>query len=270
MKPADAAVFFVARSHELVQRSLDQRGEVTSHRRGHGRHRKIGMALGTPRRLCDYLVDDAEAGQIVSGEPQGAGRRTRARAVAPEDGCAAFRRDHRIDGLVQHQDHVADPDGECAPASALPRNHRHDRSANPGQDEQGAGDGLALSPFFGLLARRRALGIDQRDQRKAQLLGEPHNARGLAVPLRMRAAEISLDVLPRVAPLGMADQRGGPTVHQSETGDDRGVVAEPAVSMELDKLTHQPGHVILYLRSSGVSGQQHRLPGRGVAGDLFP
>jgi len=86
----------------------------------------------------------------------------------------------------------------------------------------------------------------------------------------MRAAEISLDVLPRVAPLGMADQRGGPTVHQSETGDDRGVVAEPAVPVQLDKLTHQPGHVIHYLGPSGVSGQLHRLPGRGVAGDLFP
>jgi hypothetical protein len=270
VKAADAAIFFVARRHKFVHRSRDQRGQVTPHRGGHGRHRQIGMALGAPRRLDDYLVDDSEAGQVASGQPESASRRTRARAVAPEDRRAAFRRDHRIDGLVQHQEDVADADGECAPAATLSRDHRHDRSANPGHDEQGACDGLALSPFFRLLARRRSLSIDQRDQWKAQLFGEPHNACGLAVPLRMRAAEISLDVLPRVAPFGMADQSGGPTVHESETGDDRRVVAEPAVPMKLDKLAHQCRRIIHHLGPGHISSQLHRLPRGGVAGDLFP
>ena len=75
VKAADAAVFFVPRHDKLVHRPLGQRGEVTPLRCGHGRHCQIGMALGAPRRLGDDLVDDAEADEVASGQPQGACRR---------------------------------------------------------------------------------------------------------------------------------------------------------------------------------------------------
>jgi hypothetical protein len=78
VKAADAPVFFVACRHKLIHRPPDQRGEVTPHRGGHGCHRQIRMALGAPRRLGDYLVDDAETGQVASGQPKGPSRRTRA------------------------------------------------------------------------------------------------------------------------------------------------------------------------------------------------
>ena len=69
VKAPDVAVFLVTHRHKLVHRPLDQRGEMTPYRGGHGRHRQIGMALGAPRRFDDYLVDDAEAGHVASGQP---------------------------------------------------------------------------------------------------------------------------------------------------------------------------------------------------------
>jgi len=62
VEAADAAVLVVARRHKLLHRLPDQRGKMTPHRGGYGRHRQIGMALGAPGRLDDYLVDDAEPG----------------------------------------------------------------------------------------------------------------------------------------------------------------------------------------------------------------
>ena len=75
-----------------------------------------------------------------------------------------------------------------------------DGGPEPGDDLEVVGDGLGLAPFLGADARIRPGGVDEGDDGKAVLLGQAHEAQGLAVALGVGLAEVPLDAGPGRAP----------------------------------------------------------------------
>ena len=87
----------------------------------------------------------------------------------------------------------------------------------------------------------RARDIDERDDRQPDALGELHDAHRLAVALGVRHAEVAPDVLVGVGALLLADDDDPPAADARETRDDRRVVAEQPVAVQLEELV---GHGI--------------------------
>ena len=83
------------------------------------------------------------------------------------------------------------------------------------------------------IRRRR---VDEHDDRPVELLGEPHRAQRLAVPLRPRVAEVAEDLLLGVAALDVADEQHRLALVVGEAGHDRVVVGEAAVAVDLGEV----------------------------------
>src|SRR5205823_8395258 len=79
------------------------------------------------RRFLDQLVDDAELERVARRELERLRRALALRGVAVEDRRARLGRDHRIPAVLQHQEPVADADGERAARAALADHDRDDR-----------------------------------------------------------------------------------------------------------------------------------------------
>ena len=126
--------------------------------------------------------------------------------VAPEDRGAALRGDDRVDRVGEHQVDVADADAEGAAAAAFAGDDRDDRGFEHRHLGQVAGDRLGLAAGLGLDAGVGAGRVDQADHREVALLGQLHEAQGLAVSLRAGHAEVALDVFLDGAALLVADE----------------------------------------------------------------
>ena len=99
-----------------------------------------------------------------------------------------------------------------------------------------SGDGLGLAALLGADARVGARRVDEGDDRAAEALGQLHQAQRLAVALGARHAEVALHVLLGGAPLLVADHEHRLAVEAGEAGDDRRVLAEAPVAVELDEV----------------------------------
>ncbi len=153
--------------------------------------------------------------------PERFGGFRRLRRALPQDRRAAFRRDHRIGRELQHQHAVADRDRERAARAAFADDRRDDRHLQFGHHVQVAADRFRLAALFRADARIRARRVDEREDRQAELLGEAHQALGLAIAFRTRHAEVAQRALLRVAALLMADHHARLAVEAREAADDR-------------------------------------------------
>ena len=123
--------------------------------------RRFGIAMRAAKRLGDDAVDDAERLQVGGRDLHRFGRIGRLVGRPPQDRRAAFRRNHRIDRMLEHQHAVGGGDGDCAARAALTDDrgdHRHaERKAFLGR----AGDRFRLPAFLRLHARK-APGVSTR------------------------------------------------------------------------------------------------------------
>src|SRR2546429_671724 len=102
------AALFAGQVGRVLQVALDRFRD----RRG----RALRVRVRPSRRLRNDLVDDAELLQVPGGQAESLGRLLLSGSVLPENGGAAFRRDDRIDRVLEHQD----PDSQ--PERGRPRN----------------------------------------------------------------------------------------------------------------------------------------------------
>jgi hypothetical protein len=79
------------------------------------------------RRLGNDLVDHAQAQQVVGGHLERLRRLRGLALIVPEDRRAAFGRDDRIDGVLQHQQTVRHADRQGPTAAAFPDDDGDDR-----------------------------------------------------------------------------------------------------------------------------------------------
>ena len=187
--------------------------------------------MGTSQRLRNDLIDDFETQQIGSRDFQGLGGFRRLRTILPNNGSATLRTDHRIVGVFQHQRPVRYPDAQSAPRTSL----SDDQSDNgdlqhhhfPKIHRNGFGD----MPFLGADARVGSGRIDNRNHRQFEFCGQFHQPQGLAVTVRMRRTEISLDLFLRIPALLGPDYHDsfGPQV--GESPDHRLIVGKQPITV---------------------------------------
>ena len=159
--------------------------------------------------------------------------------VAPQDRGRAFRRDHAVDRVLQHQHAVGGGDRDGAARAAFADD---DRDVGHAELEAGFGrarDGLGLAALLGADAGIGAGGVDQRDHRHVEAVGHLHQPHRLAVALRPRHAEIVLEPALGVGALLVADDADALAAEAAEAADDRVVLAELAVAGERREIGDQ-------------------------------
>src|ERR1700716_1831420 len=95
-----------------------------------------------------------------------------------------------------------------------------------------------------------------------EFLRESIEAHGLAVPLRVRHAEVANDVLLGRRSLLLANDDDRTAIKLGDAADDRWVVAERAVSVELLKALEHAADDVEGVRARDVPRGLHGLPGR--------
>ena len=108
----------------------------------------------------------------------------------------------------------------------------------------GAGNGLALAAFLGADAGIGPGGVDEGDDRKAELLCHVHQAHGLAVALGPGHAEIVLQARGGVVALFMTHHHHGHAAEAPEAADHRLVVGELSVSAKLHELLDEAADIV--------------------------
>src|SRR5262249_59099284 len=126
-----------------------------------------------------------------------------------------------------------------------------------------------LTTFLGAHSRIGAGRIDERDHRRAELGGKLHEPEGLPVAFGMRHAEVARDILPCVPSFLMSDHHDWLALEARKAPDDRLIVAEHAIAVQLDEVLEQQLVEIERMGSLGVSRDLGTLPGGQVTVDLL-
>ena len=151
------------------------------------------------------------------------------------------------------------------PEPPSPMMTRDDRHADLPGTSRCARDRLGLAALLGALAGIGAGGVDQRDHRQAEAVGEVHQPDRLAVALGPRHAEVALDARAGVVALLVADHHHGAVVEAREAAHHRVVVGEVAVAGERGPFAEQAVDVVLAVRPVGVARDLRLPPGIEVA-----
>ena len=122
------------------------------------------------------------------------------------------------------------------------------------------GDRLGDAALLGLGAGVRARDVDEGHDRQPAALGELHDPHRLAVALGVRHAEVAADVLLGVGALLLADDRDPVAADGREPRDDRLVVAEHPVAVELDELVGDDGEQLERARPAQVARELDARP----------
>ena len=141
-----------------------------------------GSRWAPPIGLRHDRVDDAELQQVLGGDLHAGRRVLGARGVAPQDRGGRLGRGDGVDRVLEHQHLVAGGDRQRAARAAFADHHRDVRRPQRQADVGGARDRFGLAALFGVDARPGAGGVDQRDDRQIEAVGELHQPRRLANP----------------------------------------------------------------------------------------
>src|SRR5262245_20350261 len=239
---------------ELLDRVRDR---LAGRRNGEDR-----IAVGAADRLGHDLVDDTEAGEVLRGDLHAGRGFLCLGGVAPQDRGGALRRDHAVEGVLQHQHAVGGRDRDRAARAADPDDHRDVGHAELEAGLGRARDRFRLAALLGADARIGALGVDQRQNRDAETVSHLHQSNRLAIALRPRHAEIVLEPLLGGRALLVADDADALAAEAAEAADDRLVVAELAVAGERYEVGDQRAYVVEAARPVGVARDLRLLPGR--------
>ncbi len=217
--------------------------------------------MGAARRFRHDLVGQPQAHEVLGGHGQRRGHLARLGRVLEQDRRARLGRDDRVVRVLEHDEPVAEADGERASTAAFADPHAHDRDRQGRQGRQALGDGPGHAALLRLEARESALRVEERHEREAEAAGEPHDAVCLAESLGLRHPEVALDVLLGSLALAMAEHRHAPSLDRGEAGEHRLVIAELAVAAKLEHVGEQRLHVVLCLGTVGMARDLHALPG---------
>src|SRR5579863_10070838 len=169
----------------------------------------VVIVLGAAYGFGDNAVDEAEFEEIRGGEAEGGGGAGRLAGVAVDDGGAAFGGDNAVISVLQHIDAIGDAEAERAAAAAFADHSGQDRNAEARHLAQVDGDGFGLAALLGVDAGIRAGGVEEGDNGPVEFGGEAHDAKSLAVSLRLGHAEVAVEFLLGVAAFLLADNDDG-------------------------------------------------------------
>ena len=196
----------------------------------------FGIGVRAARRLGDDLVDHAEREEVLRGDLERFRCPLALARVLPENRGAALGRDDGIDGVLEHQHAIGEPDRERAARAAFADDRRDDGCLQRRHLDQAACDRFRLTAFLGPQSRIGAGRVDERDDRCGELRGQAHEPHRFPVAFGMRHPEVAIQILLGVPPLLMADDHDARAVEPCPATDDRRVVPIQPVAMELDEV----------------------------------
>src|ERR1700676_1066566 len=119
-------------------------------------------------------------------------------------------------------------------------------------------------------AGKRTGRVDQRNNRYAKFLGQPHQAQRFAITFGMRAAEIAHDVFFRVASLLVRDDHATIRTEASESARHRLIIRVKAIAMQLDPIGETPLDIIEGEWTLRVARDLNTLPCAQVVVNVAP
>jgi hypothetical protein len=153
--------------------------------------------------------------------------------------------------------------------SATPRaSAPPDRDFEAGHLDQVAGDGLGLAAFLGAQAGPGTRRVYEGEDGDAELLGQLHEAEGLAVALGVGHAEVAAEVLLGVAAALVADDHDGLAFETGPPAHDGRIVAEGAVAVGFNEVGEGEPQVVGGEGPFVAAGDLDALEGRQVFVDL--
>jgi hypothetical protein len=155
----------------------------------------------------------------------------------PENRRASFRRDDRVVGILEHQHAVSDADTEGATRPSFANDHRDNGRAQGHHLAKIHRDRFRDVALFSADSRVCARSIDHRNERQTELLRQPHEPQGLAVTLRIRAAEVPLKVLLQLAALLVTNDHAFAPVDRRKAARHRAVLRKQPVPVQFDVLS---------------------------------
>ena len=220
--------------------------------------------MGAAGGLLQDQVDHAEAQHVLRRDLHAGGGFLRLGAVAPQDRGRRLRRDHAVDGVLEHQHAVGRRDRDGAARHALAGDDRDIGDAQRQAGVGGACDRLGLAALFGADAGIGAGGIDDRQHGNAEPVGHLHQPHRLAVALGARHAEIMLDAGFGGGALFLADHADALAAEAAEPADQRFILAELAVARERGEFGDQRVDEIGQMRALMMPRHQRLLPWRQI------
>ena len=103
---SDGSVFLVTLSQQLREGEVGELGELVAEGFGDSLDDGMGVSMGAAERFRNHFIDNMEVDQVLRRHLQGGGGIGNFRWIIPQDGSAAFRRNHRIDTMLQHEDAI--------------------------------------------------------------------------------------------------------------------------------------------------------------------
>ena len=230
---------------------------------------EVGVAVGPAGRLLDQLLDDAHRVRVLGRALERLGRLVPFRCVPVEDGGAGLGADDAVPAVLEHEQPVADADGERAAGAALADDDADDGHVEAGHHLEADRDRLGLAALLGVDARVRARRVDEADHRPVEALRELHQPQRLAIPLGARHAEASHHIFFGGATFLVAEDQHRLAVEAGEAADQRRVVGEGAIAVQLDPVGEELLHVVERVGPVRVARELDDLPARQVAEDLL-
>ena len=103
-------------------------------------------------------------------------------------------------------------------------------------------------------------GINERQNRNAEFIGQLHESLGLAIAFGSRHAEVALGARGEVATLLMADDHERASLVCRQTTDDGGIVAITTIAVQLDEAGKHVLDIVQRVRPLGMPGQFDLVP----------
>src|SRR5213076_2627889 len=127
-----------------------------------------------------------------------------------------------------------------ATRTALADDGDDDGGLEAGHFVETATDGFGLAALFGSDAWECAWGVDESEQRQAELFRKMHEPQCFAITFGPRHAEITVNLFFGVAPLLMSDEHASHAIEPGQPTDDGGIIGVGAIAVQLVEIGEHP------------------------------
>ena len=173
---AHVAEFFVAGVNQFIGGMVGEGQELALEDFAEEFRGGFVIAVGASIGFGNNFVDDAKFHEVVGHNFHGDGGGFSFGRIAPDDGGAAFGRDHGVETVFENVDAITDGDSERSTRAAFTGDGDDNGNGETRHFAEIAGDGFPLAAFFGIDAGISAGSVDEGEHGTIIFCGELHDA----------------------------------------------------------------------------------------------